>query len=103
MATSDDILKSLVDTLHIYRKSHDWRLDRVEQQIANLRDKIELLTGTLSEVNSTLRDFSALTRKQSELVTQQESTAQRNAKNVADLIRLAPPQQDAISALLVRN
>jgi methyl-accepting chemotaxis protein len=95
MAT-DDVLRSLVDTLHIYRESHDRRFDQLDQRITNLGDKIELLAGTLSEVNSTMREFSSITRGQSAVASQQ-------ADNIANLIQLAQQQQEAISGLLSRN
>jgi uncharacterized protein involved in exopolysaccharide biosynthesis len=97
MATSnDDILRSLVDTLHIYRESHDRRFDRLEQQLANLGDKIETLAGTLANVTSTMSEFTQLTREQNAVAVQQTD-------NVARLIELAQQQQDAISTLLARN
>jgi methyl-accepting chemotaxis protein len=95
MAT-DDVLRSLVDTLHIYRESHDRRFDQLDQRINNLGDKIELLAGTLSEVNSTMREFSSIIRGQSAVASQQ-------ADNIANLIQLAQQQQEAISGLLSRN
>jgi methyl-accepting chemotaxis protein len=54
------------------------------------------LAGTLSEVNSTMREFSSITRGQSAVASQQ-------ADNIANLIQLAQQQQEAISGLLSRN
>ncbi len=59
-------------------------------------DVIRNLAGTLSEVNSTMREFSSITRGQSAVASQQ-------ADNIANLIQLAQQQQEAISGLLSRN
>jgi hypothetical protein len=72
------------------------RFDRLDQKIINLGDKIELLAGTLSDVNSTMREFTTITREQSVVAGQQ-------AENISNLIQLAKQQQEAISALLARN
>jgi hypothetical protein len=59
-------------------------------------DVLRSLAGTLSEVNSTMREFSNITRGQSAVASQQ-------ADNIANLIQLAQQQQEAISGLLSRN
>jgi hypothetical protein len=100
---SDEVLKSLVDTLHIYRESHDRRFDQLDRQIDNLGEKIELLAGTLSDLNTTIREFSIITREQSAIVSQQGVLAGQQAENIANLIQLAKQQQEAISGLLARN
>jgi hypothetical protein len=52
--TSDNALNRLTETLHVYRETHDQRFNKVDQTIALLGDKIEMLAGTLSDVNSTI-------------------------------------------------
>jgi methyl-accepting chemotaxis protein len=95
MAT-EDILKSLVETMQVYRESHDQRSDRVDRSINLIGDKIELLAGTLSEVNSTIREFAAITRQQGNAIQELITLAQQQQANSAK-------QQEAIDRLLARN
>jgi methyl-accepting chemotaxis protein len=95
MAT-EDILKSLVETMQVYRESHDQRSDRIDRSMNLIGDKIELLAGTLSEVNSTIREFTAITRQQGNAIQELITLAQQQQANSAK-------QQEAIDRLLARN
>jgi ABC-type transporter Mla subunit MlaD len=64
---------------------------------------IELLAGTLSDVNSTIREFTGITQQQGRALDKQ-------AKAIQQLITLAQQQQsvvsrqqEAIDCLLARN
>jgi methyl-accepting chemotaxis protein len=95
MAT-EDILKSLVETMQVYRESHDQRSDRIDRSMNLIGDKIELLAGTMSEVNSTIREFAVITRQQGNAIQELITLAQQQQANSAK-------QQEAIDRLLARN
>jgi methyl-accepting chemotaxis protein len=95
MAT-EDILRSLVETMQVYRESHDQRSDRVDRSLNLIGDKIELLAGTMSEVNSTIREFTVITRQQGNAIQELITLAQQQQANSAK-------QQEAIDRLLARN
>jgi methyl-accepting chemotaxis protein len=95
MAT-EDILRSLVETMQVYRESHDQRSDRVDRSMNLIGDKIELLAGTMSEVNSTIREFAVITRQQGNAIQELITLAQQQQANSAK-------QQEAIDRLLARN
>jgi methyl-accepting chemotaxis protein len=95
MAT-EDILRSLVETMQVYRESHDQRSDRIDRSMNLIGDKIELLAGTMSEVNSTIREFAVITRQQGNAIQELITLAQQQQANSAK-------QQEAIDRLLARN
>jgi methyl-accepting chemotaxis protein len=68
----------------------------VEDSLTIFGDKIELLAGTLSEVNSTIREFAAITRQQGNAIQELITLAQQQQANSAK-------QQEAIDRLLARN
>ena len=82
--------------MQVYRESHDQRSDRVDRSINLIGDKIELLAGTLSEVNSTIREFTAITHQQGKAIQDLITLAQQQQANSAK-------QQEAIDRLLARN
>jgi hypothetical protein len=61
-----------------------------------IEDKMELLMGTLSEVNSTIREFAVITRQQGNAIQELITLAQQQQANSAK-------QQEAIDRLLARN
>jgi methyl-accepting chemotaxis protein len=95
MAT-EDILRSLVETMQVYRESHDQRSDRIDRSMNLIGDKIELLAGTMSGVNSTIREFAVITRQQGNAIQELITLAQQQQANSAK-------QQEAIDRLLARN
>lgn len=71
------------------QESQDQRSERIDRPIHIIGDKIELLAGTLSDVNSTIREFTSITGQQ--------------GNSIQELITLAQQQQKAIDRLLARN
>jgi methyl-accepting chemotaxis protein len=59
-------------------------------------NKLNLLAETLSEVNSTIREFAAITRQQGNAIQELITLAQQQQENSAK-------QQEAIDRLLARN
>jgi methyl-accepting chemotaxis protein len=93
---TEDILKTLVETLQVYRASHDNRSDRVDRSMNLIGDKVEILAGALSEVNSTIREFTLITQQQGRAIQELITLAQQQQANSAK-------QQEAIDRLLARN
>lgn len=94
--TTEDILRTLVETMQVYQEAHDHRADRLDKSVNLIGDKIELLAGTLSDVNSTIREFTSITRQQGNAIQELITLAQQQQANSAK-------QQEAIDRLLARN
>jgi methyl-accepting chemotaxis protein len=101
--TSDNALNRLTETLHVYRETHDQRFNEVDQTIALLGDKIEMLAGTLSDVNSTIREFTGITQQQGRTLDKQAEATQQLITLAQQQQSVVSRQQEAIDRLLARN
>jgi thioredoxin-like negative regulator of GroEL len=63
---------------------------------------IELLAGTLSDVNSTIREFTGITQQQGRTLDQQAEAIQQLI-TLAQQQSVVSRQQEAIDRLLARN
>jgi UDP-N-acetyl-D-mannosaminuronic acid transferase (WecB/TagA/CpsF family) len=101
--TSDNALNRLTETLHIYREAHDQRFNKTDQTIGLLGEKIELLAGTLSDVNSTIREFNGITQQQGRTLDKQTEAIQQLITLAQQQQIIVSRQQEAIDRLLARN
>jgi methyl-accepting chemotaxis protein len=108
MAT-DDVLKSLVETLHIYRESHDKKFDRLGDKIEDLAGQVSHLTTTVERMSVSIDTMSLSVDRMAHAIDRMAhaidgnlQVSQQQAMNISELTKLVASQSNTVNRLIDR-
>jgi methyl-accepting chemotaxis protein len=113
---SDTVMKSMIESLHIYREAHDRKFDQLGNKIEDLAVQISHLTTTVDRMAQSIdrmsgsvdRSSGSIDRmaqaveRLSESVDGHLQIARQQSMNIAELTKLVANQSNTVNRLIDR-
>ncbi|MGI0495108.1 hypothetical protein ACN4EG_25265 [Alkalinema pantanalense CENA528] len=102
MPASDDALKRLTETLHLYREVHDRSFETLNSKIEDLAVQVSHLTSSVDRMASSVDRMAAAVERQTTAIDGHLAVAQQQSANIAELTKLVSTQAATVNTLINR-